>query len=87
MRRFVKVLDCLGAPELPGYDVVLGLDGELKAVARDAPAWLRWDEYPPIRDVAMDDKHGAMVAQVHMAALMLHKALLGEWSIDSSRSS
>ncbi|RXK39802.1 hypothetical protein M231_02995 [Tremella mesenterica] len=42
VRRFVRIADCLASPELPRYDVVMQLDGELRGVEATAPSWLRW---------------------------------------------
>lgn len=74
---FSKVADILAAPQLPSYDVVLQVDGELRAVEAGSPQWLRWREQ--FDDDIVEESRERQLPQQHQAALLIHKALLG-WS-------
>ncbi|ORY28183.1 fungal-specific transcription factor domain-domain-containing protein [Naematelia encephala] len=74
--RFSKVADCLAAPELPSYDVVMRLDGELRSVEAGAPQWLKWREYEAMAEATDEETKMRRIPQQHQAALLLHKALL-----------
>lgn len=76
--QFSKVADVLAAPDLPSYDVVMKLDGELRAIEAAAPTWLRWREYDVITENLDPVSRARKASQQHQAALLIHKALLGE---------
>ena len=74
VQAFIRVVDCLAAPQLPAYEVVAGLDRELRSVESSAPQWLKWRAAS-----TLTTETERRVPQQHMACLLLHKALLGKF--------
>lgn len=77
--RFSKVADILAASQLPEYPVVMDLDRDMRAVVADAPSWLHWRENHDVEEEKhmTDDARSRRIPQRHMAALLLHKGVLG----------
>ena len=75
---YCEIANILAFPTLPEYTVVMRLDAELRGIEATAPAWLRWANVGTVGKGVEEEIKARMIPQQHQAALLLHKAVLGE---------
>ena len=73
VRHCIDILDLLAKPVAEPYESILEFDQRLRVTEARAPGHLRWkDELRPSMNEQPD-----LIAQAHMSALLIQKAVLG----------